>query len=356
MPANLVILDKDGYEIDIYQGLDFGLTRKGISNFKEIRIKNTGNVVAKDVILTAVPMSASTDVTPDEYENQVKATKWKSFGYEEDGVFSPYLNVGNIRPNSEVEGKKTTDVEFNKVFNDTHFNSGDLELTPNLLTLSQMPGDVKDGTSCRVKSDLFKSVRDIEVTFNLEYIERAGNGKQDVLVVFPMRMNSKNTGRGYLFVLKYTRATKRFNVSVWTDAKGIESHYDRDYGTKMFESEENPVLDKNKNITFKIYNDDQIRPCFEFLYDGKAMKMGKPGVESSLAYVVKDTTSNAYVNDGGLYIDLSISSSEEKVTLRNMIIKTENPNQHIFIRTLLDDKAEDMTWYSSAVSISYIED
>ena len=97
MPANLVILDKDGHEIDIYQGLDFGLTRKGISNFKEIRIKNTGNVVAKDVILTAVPMSAPTDVTSDEYENQVKATKWKSFGYEEDGVFSPYLNVGNIK-------------------------------------------------------------------------------------------------------------------------------------------------------------------------------------------------------------------------------------------------------------------
>ena len=38
-----------------------------------------------------------------------------------------------------------------------------------------------------------------------------------------------------------------------------------------------------------------------------------------------------------------------------MNIKTENPNQSIFIRTLLDDRAEDMVWYSSAVSISYTE-
>ena len=85
------------------------------------------------------------------------------------------------------------------------------------------------------------------------------------------------------------------------------------------------------------------------------MRLGKPGVESSLNTVVKDTTSSAYVNDGELYIDLSISSAEQSVTLRNMNIKTENPNQSIFIRTLLDDRAEDMVWYSSAVSISYTE-
>ena len=157
-------------------------------------------------------------------------------------------------------------------------------------------------------------------------------------------------------VVKYIPTTKRFSVSIWKDAKGIESHYDRDYGTKIFESEQTPVLDSNKKITLKIYNDEQIRPSFEFLYDGKPMLLGKPGIESSLAYVVKDTTTSAYVNDGELYMDFSISSAEQSVTVRNMDIKTENPNQSIFVRTLIDDRAEDMTWYSSAISISYIEE
>ena len=95
---------------------------------------------------------------------------------------------------------------------------------------------------------------------------------------------------------------------------------------------------------------------FRSLYDGKPMLLGKPGVESSLAYVVKDTTTSAYVNDGALYMDFSISSAEQSVTVKNMDIKTENPNQSIFVRTLIDDRAEDMTWYSSAISISYIEE
>ena len=49
MAANLVITDKDGKEIDLYQGLDFGLTRKGLPRFQEIKIRNTGNVAAKDI-------------------------------------------------------------------------------------------------------------------------------------------------------------------------------------------------------------------------------------------------------------------------------------------------------------------
>ena len=356
MPANLVITDKDGQEIDIYQGLDFGLTRKGLPNFQEIKIRNTGNVAAKDVVLTAIPMSAVGEVTEEEYENQMKATQWKSFGYEQNGLFSQYLSIGDIKANSSLEGTKTTSVEFDSHFSGTHFTSGEITRTPNSLTLSQFANEVKDGTSCRITSDTFKACRDVEISFNLEFEARNGEGKQDTLVVFPVRMNSKNNKMGYLMVVKYIPTSKRFSVSIWKDAKGIESHYDRDYGTKIFESEQTPVLDSNKKITLKIYNDKQIRPSFEFLYDGKPMLLGKPGVESSLAYVVKDTTTSAYVNDGALYMDFSISSAEQSVTVKNMDIKTENPNQSIFVRTLIDDRAEDMTWYSSAISISYIEE
>ena len=355
MAANLVITDKDGREIDLYQGLDFGLTRKGLPSFQEIKIKNTGNTAAKDIVLTAIPMNSAVEVSDEEYENQVKATQWKTFGYEQDGIFSKYLSIGDIKANSALEGTKNTSIEFDSHFTGTHFTSGNLSKAPNYLKLSQFDGEIKDGTSCRVKSEMFRSARDVEISFNLEFEARNGEGRQDTLVVFPVRMNSKNNKMGYLMVVKYIPTSKRFSVSIWKDAKGIESHYDRDYGTKIFESEETPLLDKNKKITLKIYNDAQIRPCFEFLYDGKPMRLGKPGVESSLNTVVKDTTSSAYVNDGELYIDLSISSAEQSVTLRNMNIKTENPNQSIFIRTLLDDRAEDMVWYSSAVSISYTE-
>ena len=356
MAANLVITDKDGKEIDLYQGLDFGLTRKGLPSFQEIKIKNTGNTAAKDIVLTAIPMNSAVEVSDEEYENQVKATQWKTFGYEQDGMFSKYLSIGDIKANGTLEGTKNTSIEFDSHFTGTHFTSGNLSKAPNYLKLSQFDGEIKDGTSCRVKSEMFRSARDVEISFNLEFEARNGEGRQDTLVVFPVRMNSKNNKMGYLMVVKYIPTSKRFSVSIWKDAKGIESHYDRDYGTKIFESEQTPVLDSNKKITLKIYNDEQIRPSFEFLYDGKPMLLGKPGVESSLAYVVKDTTTSAYVNDGALYMDFSISSAEQSVTVKNMDIKTENPNQSIFVRTLIDDRAEDMTWYSSAISISYIEE
>ena len=356
MAANLVITDKDGKEIDLYQGLDFGLTRKGLPSFQEIKIKNTGNTAAKDIVLTAIPMNSAVEVSDEEYENQVKATQWKTFGYEQDGIFSKYLSIGDIKANSALEGTKNTSIEFDSHFTGTHFTSGNLSKAPNYLKLSQFDGEIKDGTSCRVKSEMFRSARDVEISFNLEFEARNGEGRQDTLVVFPVRMNSKNNKMGYLMVVKYIPTSKRFSVSIWKDAKGIESHYDRDYGTKIFESEQTPVLDSNKKITLKIYNDKQIRPSFEFLYDGKPMLLGKPGVESSLAYVVKDTTTSAYVNDGALYMDFSISSAEQSVTVKNMDIKTENPNQSIFVRTLIDDRAENMTWYSSAISISYIEE
>ena len=356
MAANLVITDKDGKEIDLYQGLDFGLTRKGLPSFQEIKIKNTGNTAAKDIVLTAIPMNSAVEVSDEEYENQVKATQWKTFGYEQDGIFSKYLSIGDIKANGTLEGTKNTSIEFDSHFTGTHFTSGNLSKAPNYLKLSQFDGEIKDGTSCRVKSEMFRSARDVEISFNLEFEARNGEGRQDTLVVFPVRMNSKNNKMGYLMVVKYIPTSKRFSVSIWKDAKGIESHYDRDYGTKIFESEQTPVLDSNKKITLKIYNDKQIRPSFEFLYDGKPMLLGKPGVESSLAYVVKDTTTSAYVNDGALYMDFTISSAEQSVTVKNMDIKTENPNQSIFVRTLIDDRAEDMTWYSSAISISYIEE
>ena len=234
MPANLVITDKDGQEIDLYQGLDFGLTRKGLPSFQEIKIRNTGNVAAKDVILTAIPMNAVGEVSEEEYENQMKATQWKSFGYEQNGLFSQYLSIGDIKANSSLEGTKTTSVEFDSHFTGTHFTSGNLSKAPNYLKLSQFDGEIKDGTSCRVKSEMFRSVRDVEISFNLEFEARNGEGRQDTLVVFPVRMNSKNNKMGYLMVVKYIPTSKRFSVSIWKDAKGIESHYDRDYGTKIF--------------------------------------------------------------------------------------------------------------------------
>lgn len=355
MPANLLILNKDETEISVETGVNLGVARKGYPLYKEMKIKNTGNVSAKEVLLTAVPLNIKGTVTEEEFNRQTTAASWKTFSFSQEGPYSSTLSLGSIKPNGYVEGKKSKDIDFKADFSEV-FKSGNLERGSSSLKLSQTPGEEKDGTSSRVSSQLFKNCRDVEVEFNLNYDFRNENGVQDTLVLIPVRMNSKNTKTGYLFSIKYTKSSNRFSVSIWSNGKGIENHYDRDYGTKIFEAEELMSLDKNKKINLKVYNDTNNRPCFEFKYGGVAKRLGKPGIESSLAYVARDSSPSAFVNEGEVYIDFSISSAIDSVTISNMTITTEENNQILYVRTLLDDRAEDKVSYNSAVAVSYIED
>lgn len=365
MPAILKFYDANDNEIDLSTGFDFGLSRKGIANMVELRVRNVGNIAAKDIMLAAVPQNLPTEVSEEEYHKQNLAAQWKSFGLDKDSPFSGQLNIGDIRAQEYLEGKEDIPITFDPTGVDFSYEvekgwtSGTVQKSFGELKLSQVSGDIKDGTGARLLSEAFKNVRDTEVRFKIDCVSnpegKPTNGMANTFAI-PVRMNSKNDDTGYIMMLTAdVNNPQRFNISIYRGGRGFVDHYVREYGELLFRSEQTYLFDPKKEIVLKTYNNRMTQPTFEFIYGGTPIKLGNPAIESSFAYAVSDKTDKAYVNSGGTYFDMSITSEYSTMTVKDVTIRTEKENQPIYIKSILDDRAEDAEKYKCKISISYIE-
>lgn len=356
--VNLKVLDINGQEIDLATGMDFGMCRKGVESIKEIKIRNDGDITARSLIIASTTFNSSNEVTEEEYLAQQIASRWKGFSLEKDGVYLSQLNLGDVKPNAYVEGIKVNNIDLNNsntcIMKEV-FRSADINIGGGKFVLSHVSEDVKDGSACRYNLEELGSIRDFEVEFNVDFTETETPSNQYTpTIIFPVRLNSNGDGKGYLFMLQYRKNDKRFMVSIWKNGLGIQSHYDREYGTKIFNATSYLEHDKSKKITFKIYNNNSGLPTFEVKVDGNNILLQKPNLSSTQSYIVSDMD-KTYTTNGKSFMDLSIGVGDATMELSNIAIKSEELEQVIYVRTLLDDRAEDQKKYKASLIVSYLE-
>ena len=360
MPVKLQFLNMDNEEIDLSEGLDLGVSRKGRPVITPIKIKNVGNVTARDIILEATTLNEEDDVDGDEYANQLKAASWKTFSLDKDGEFVKELRLGDLKPNRFIEGYQTVEEHFESssscMFKEV-WNTGVTKFEDNSLVLHKVDYEEKGSVGRRMKCEGLSRPRDLEMEFKLDFqANPEEESLTDAMIVFPVRINSKGDGNGYIFIVTYRRADNRFMVNIYKNGKGMESNIDRVYGTKIFDTVQYRAFDPNKKFGLKIYNDKNNVPTFEVLYDGKNLPLinsSGAGVEEN---VKKDDKSDAFTTGGDFYMDASIYDGDISLSISEFKVKTENLEQPIYVKTIVGDDAEDKKEYRSSLMVGYIED
>lgn len=358
MPVNLKCIDENGNEIDLSTGLDLGISRKGVATIQRFKVKNEGDITAKSTLLSATTFNDSGEIEASEYERQQRAAQWKSFS--RDGkTYVKQLHVGDIPPNTFVEGTKATPVPFTNEtkcpFTDV-WSAAVTEFKNDAMYVKKADGGSKGQVAKRMSMNSIPTCRDFEVEFTIDFKFNAEDQESSVpFVAFPMRINSRGNSKGYMFVL-HCRRDDKFIVSIHKNAQGMTSNVNRDYGDKLFDTIMHKPYDRNKTFKLKCYNNVLGQPTFEVWYDGVALKLGKAYVSGVQGYVLSDTALDAYTSEGNLYMDLALYTGDYHLALTSMTIKTEEKEQLIYMRNVLGDQAENKVNYKSAVSISYIED
>lgn len=360
MGANIKILDINNNEIDLSTGIDLGISRKGISNVTKFKIKNIGDMTARDLIISATTLNNQNEVTNVEYKNQLKAVNWKSFSLDEKGEFLRELRVGDLKPNKFVEGTKSTIVDFTtaeKCILKEVWNTGITEYKLGTQIFKKTNNEVLGQIAKRMYFGSLLSCREFDIDFNVFFDTTTENQSSTVpFLACPVRINSKGDSRGYMFMFQYRRTDNKFMISIYKDAKGMTTNIDRDYGTKIFDTITWTTFDKNKKVGFKIYNNSFNQPTFEVKYNEQNMKLGKASDSNVNGFIMSDIASNSYIEEGQFYIDISMYDGDKSCTISNMTLKTEELEQPIFMKTYIGDDAEDKIEYRSSVVVSYIQD
>lgn len=341
-----------------YDTVDFGLTRKTNYNILETKLKNIGSETAYGVVISSLPFNSKDEVSSEEYVQQQLAASWKQFSLSESGPYENKLNLGTIAANKFLEGTEKISVNLSSQSMSSltaKFTSGEVVVKDNKLILNHLGGDQKDGTAVRFTAPYLNETKNTEVEFNADFVfdQNRPVSSQIPMILFPVRLGSKGDGFGYLFMVQYKRDNS-FLVSIWKDGFGIDTHYDRVYGTKIFDSGSYRFFDKNKKFHFKVYNNQKGEPSFEILYGGENLKLGAPGAPTSEFNIVQtDKNSNAYFHSGKAFLDVSMETTDISVSLSNIIFTVEQPQQSIFIRTKVGSGAESGKDYKAAIALKY---
>lgn len=363
MPVILKVTNDDNENL-VEEGIDLGLSRKGKANDSIFYIENQGNTVARDVTLVGAPLNSLEDIengiiSEEEYAKQVLAAKWKQFSLDPDGVFYSEFVIGDIAAGSYVSGIQTTEISTQSEglfpFNPVHTNAN-LIFRDNVFYYQK---ESNGYASMRLQHQVpqIRSTKHFELTFGLGFEVNEDESTWDAAIPYfsiPVRNNSKGDGKGYGFLFAYNRENNSVVVSVRTDMVGITSHYDGLLvGTALFQTRA-ITLDNTREFTVKCYDVDNV-PTFEVLYGGQNQTLYALVGDSSGA-VMKDRSSTAYKAKGNFYLECTLQEGDISVSLRNMSLVTDLDKQPIYVRTTIDDRAEDKTEYKSSIAISYYED
>lgn len=360
MPVQLQFLNMNNEEIDLGEGLDLGVSRKGRPVITPIKIKNVGNITARDIILEATTLNEQNEVDEVEYANQLKAASWKSFSLDKDGEYVKELRLGDLKPNRFIEGYQTLHEKFENstscMFKEV-WCTGVSNFQDNHLVLHKNDYEEKGAVARRMKCETLARPRDLEMEFKLSFeANPEEESLTDAMIVFPVRINSKGDGNGYIFIVTYRRADNKFMVNIYKNGKGMESNNDRVYGTKIFDTVQYRTFDTNKKIGLKIYNDSNNVPTFEVLYNGQNLPLANADGTGTEESVKKDNKSDAFIAGGDFFMDCSIYDGDIALAISEFKVKTENLEQPIYVKTIVGDDADDKMEYRSSLMVGYIEE
>lgn len=369
MPVLMKVFNTDGTTMDMSKGIDLGLSRKGKDNVASFLLKNEGNTQARDVILTGAPLHDLQDVengviSEEDYQKEVLASQWKTFSLDPNGKFVRELNLGTILAGQYVQGTQYNEISTQSEglfpYNPVHSNA-EMKFSDNVFSYQKVGLSPNGYASIRLQHEdpSKRSTRHFELTFKPQFLfdEDSELDSTPPYISIPVRNNLRGDEKGYGFLMSYDRENNTVTVSVRTEFIGVTTHYDGlRVGTAMYQTRA-IQLDGVRTFTFKCYdsNDEAKTPCFEVLYGGEKQRLYAL-VGDDNGYVVKDTSSKAYKGSGNYYIECFLQEGDTAICFSNMSIVTDLEKQPIYVKTTVDDRANDKIEYRSSIAVSYYED
>lgn len=358
MAVDLKFYDEDVMLLD---EIDGGQSRINYGNITPIKIKNEGKDKARNVIIGACPLNTLDELkttmsdteAEKEYKKQLQAASWKTFCLTKDGNYVTELELGNIAPESFLEGKLLQNEPFND--KDTSLFqkawSFCLEKWGNN-SLSIYKNASKSQTAQRKQINIGKK-RDIEIKFKLNYErQKEDYNKSNCLVIFPVRIDSR--GYGYILSFQFRASDGKCYFGVYKNGKGMVNNLNRTYGTRFLNTVGFLEFDPSKLMGAKIYTNDEDETCFEFMLNGEKQQLYSSTDKNNHGTVMKDTE-NKYPDAGEMYFDVGLYYGDLGITLSNFSIETESDQQIVYVKSKIDGNAENEQDYVSAISLSYTE-
>lgn len=357
MAIDIKFYNTDKAELSTVDGLDLGKSRKGVPNILAFKVKNAGDVTAREVVISSDVCDATVGQT-DEYAKQQLAATWRSFSLSEKGPFVNQLRVGNLKPGAWVEGIKQTKI---LTTNETacqlkdSWTTGYTLFKNNVLTFRKTNSSETEASgqvAKRMKVQDLNTCRDFEIEFNIDAnYTTEGQGSGLGFIGFPIRQDA--TGTGYYLMIRFRRSDNKFQVVLYKNAKGMLSNLDRDYGTQFASTQTWTTYTKSKPFKLSCKNENDI-PVFKVSYGGEDLTLVKSNSDI-VATSISDTDSDKKIESGKFYVELSLDIGDISMALSNITFKTEELEQPIYMRTYLSDAAIDKTQYKSSVVVSYLD-
>lgn len=341
--------------------IDGGQSRINYGNITPVKIKNEGKDKARNVIIGACPLNTieelktmmSDEEAEREYKKQLQAASWKSFCLTEDGNYKPELELGNILPESFLEGSLLQNEPFidkeTSLFKEAW--SYCLESWGNN-SLKIYKNESRSQTAQRKQIDIGKK-RDIEIKFKLNYERNKDDyNKNNCLVIFPVRIDSR--GYGYILSFQFRASDGKCYFGVYKNGKGMVSNLNRTYGTRFLNTTGFLDFDPNKLMGARIFTNEDDETCFEFTLNGEKQELYSSTDKSKHGKTMSDD-SNMFPDAGEMFFDVGLYYGDLGVTISNFQIETESDQQIVYIKSKIDGNAENAQDYVSAISLSYTE-
>jgi hypothetical protein len=361
LAVDLKFYDANGSEISLDKsvgGHDFGTVRKGQQYVYPVVVKNVGSNDAKGLYVKGSPLNSINDANATEYNNQVRASTWKSFSLLPNRDFVTQLNLPNIPANSTMIGKQEFIENFTNPANSYWKNdtlTGHLfQWTGTGLVCTPTNGETST-TSFFARADAtgWGNAKEADCIFKFLMPNTSVAGSSFGMIGF--RMNSLGDEKGYIVNLKRVNTNNTCFFEIRKCA-GIKASGTTDFGSVLYTSNSVPYADYTP-IRIKIFTNSDGLPEIKVWVTN--INDTDPPVQwgttnPTQSYV---DTSNTYKYAGGICFIFGSAGtnlvSANKFELRYASLLTDDPNGKVYISTIVSDGAEDSITYNSSMELFY---
>lgn len=358
MSVELKFYSEDVMELDVIDG---GTSRINYGQITPVKIKNEGLDKARQCILSSGTLNSLDELQTllgevegeEEYNRQLTAASWKTFCLTKDGEYKSEIELGEINPQSFLEGEETIQEQFtNKeksLFQDSwsyckeQWGNGSLKIYK----------DTAKSQAAQRKQIDIGNKRDVDIRFKLKYdYDSDAYAKSNCLVIFPVRVDDR--GYGYILSFQFRASDGKCYFGIYKNGKGMLTNLNRVYGSRIFDTNAFLKFDPTKYMGARVYTNENDETCFEFTLNGEKQILYRSKDKKKIGTTVVDEENN-HPKAGGMFFDVGMYYGDLGITLSNFAITTETEQQTVYIKSKIDSNAKDNEDYKSAITISYIE-
>jgi hypothetical protein len=359
--VDLRFYDLNGQEISLDKatgGHDFGIVRKNSQYIVPVIIKNIGTTDAVALSVKGSPLHSPSEISAEEYANEVMAGNWKTFSFLPDRGYTSLLSLPNIPANSTMIGQKELIEEFDNPASSAWVNDTLTGHTFSWTGTSLLVKPASGVITCFARADAQGWGNNEDIDFTVEFSMPLTTTAGSAFQMFCLRQNSMGDEKGYLINIKRiyvaTSGTSTIQFEIRKGA-GIKANGSTDYATILYTSQSISWNDFQP-IRIKLKNDSSGQPEIKIwvnniLDTDTPVQWGTTNPTSSYVDTVKSYPYSGLIT--AIFGSSGNNLTNNQFEIRRATLLTKDAEGKVYIKTVVGDGAEDSVVYHSSMELSY---